>query len=115
MYRLVGNVVASTHMLARRPVHLSAAEEVDMEPPHRLLTVGALVDNQPVAVLAETLFARHLRGYEHEVTDQGLFVLIYVTNAYAGERREINLPFREALKGGGVAVPPMGFLGMMRM
>ena len=52
--------------LARRPLHLAFAEEVDVEMGDAFAAVGAIVDDDPES-FGEIEFLRHITRGEHEM------------------------------------------------
>src|SRR5690606_27158237 len=69
---------------------LAAAEEVDVEPPDGLLSIGALVDDQSVAIVAQPLLAGHLSSHEHEVAHERFLVLLHVSDSCMKQRLSPN-------------------------
>lgn len=49
-----------------------------------LLSIGALVDDQSVAIVAQPLLAGHLGSHEHEVAHERFLVLLHVSNSADG-------------------------------
>ena len=55
--------------LARRPHHLAATKKVNMEVWDRFATVGAIVDDEAVAIHGEPLASGHSGGSEQQVAE----------------------------------------------
>lgn len=72
----------STRKLARRPVHLAAADEVQMNVIHGLAAMRTIVDNEPEAFL-QILLASDLRGRHEEMAENLLVAVLGL-----GELRE---------------------------
>jgi len=56
--------------LARRPSHVPAPEQVDMQVVDALATVLASVDDRAVAGLGDALLARERGGHGHHLAEQ---------------------------------------------
>ena len=79
-------------VLARGPVQLPAAHDVDVEMVDRLSTVLAIVDHKSVAV-SKSLLLGHLLGYQEKVSQELSVSLLRILDhgdPLAGDHQEVD-------------------------